>query len=98
MNDTTTLLHSTAHIQTPNAARYLTQLCKHLANRTQVTLGEGVGDIVFDSGTAHLTAAAGVLAIEVDAADVETLARVQDVVARHLVRFAFREDLVVEWS
>jgi hypothetical protein len=98
MTDTPTLLHSTAHIQTPNAARYLTQLCKHLSHRTQVTLGEGVGDIVFEAGAAHLAADAGVLRITADAPDPDALARVQDVVARHLVRFAFREDLVVDWS
>ncbi len=98
MNDNITLLHSTAHIQTPNAGRYLTQLCKHFAHRCQITLGEGVGDIVFETGAAHLTAADGVLAIELNAADPDTLARVQDAVARHLVRFAFREDIVVDWN
>jgi hypothetical protein len=97
MNDTA-ILHRTASIETPNAARYLTQLCKHLAHRSKVTLGDGVGDIVFEGGKSHLTTEAGVLTITADAIDPDTLVRVQDVVGRHLVRFGFREDLVVDWK
>jgi len=34
----------------------------------------------------------------VTAADAASLAKVEDVVERHLERFAFREPLTIEWS
>ena len=37
------------------------------------------------------------LTLTVETGDPEALAQLQDVVARHLVRFAFREELAVEW-
>ena len=34
----------------------------------------------------------------VEASDPEALAQLQDVVARHLERFAFREELAIDWT
>lgn len=87
-----------AHVATARAARYLEQMCKHFGHKIPVTRGEGTGTIAFDGGTCALAAAADGLWLEVSAADAETLLRLQDVVARHLQRFAFREDPAVVWT
>jgi hypothetical protein len=80
------MIATTARIHTPLAARYLTQLCKHFEHKLPVTHGNGAGSIAFSSGVCTL------------AADDASLAQITDVVSRHLVRFAFREPLSVEWS
>ena len=86
-----------AEIATPQAGRYLTQLCKHFQHKRPVTLEDGSGHIAFGAGDCRLRAAAGVLTLSLDAADEAQLAQLQDVVARHLLRFAFRETLQIEW-
>lgn len=91
-------MHSEARISSASADRYLVQLCKHFQHRVPVTLQEDSGAIVFDAGVCALKASDGVLTMAVDAADAERLEKLKDVVARHLVRFAFREELLIEWS
>jgi hypothetical protein len=91
-------IHSEARIPSASAGRYLVQLCKHFAHRVPVTLQEDSGAIVFDTGVCALKASDGVLTMALDAADAEGMSKLKDVVARHLVRFAFREDLLIEWN
>jgi hypothetical protein len=91
-------MHSEASVKSPLAGRYLVQLCKHFQHRVPVSLQEDSGAIVFDGGTCALKASDGVLTMAVDAEDAAALARLRDVVARHLARFAFREALPIEWS
>ena len=94
---TTSTMTSTAEVATPQAARYLTQLCKHFGHRRPVTHDDAAGLIAFDAGDCRLRAEAGTLTVSVEAADEPKLAQLEDVVARHLVRFAFREDVQVNW-
>ena len=80
---------------------YLTQLwaqlCKHFQHRRPVTFDQQSGHIAFDMGDCRVRAEGRVLRLEAEAPDTVKLAQVQDVVARHLVRFAFREPLRVAW-
>jgi hypothetical protein len=98
MNDTTHA--SAALVRTPKASGYLQQLCKHFGHKLPVGFDERAGRIEFPMGVCTLAAApdAGTLALHASAASAEDLARLEDVVARHLVRFAFREELEVTWS
>lgn len=92
------LLRSSAEIATPNASRYLQQLCKHFAHKRPVEFTPLEGRIAFSSGDCRLEAVDGRLTMSVAAAGAEDLAELQDVVARHLERFAFREPLDIAWS
>jgi hypothetical protein len=85
-------------VNTPQAARYLTQLCKHFEHKLPVTHGDGKGRIPFSTGDCLLSAKEGVLTLTVNAPDEAGLAQLEDVVERHLVRFAFREDMALTWS
>ena len=100
MGETTGLLTAEARIPAAAAHRYLTQLCKHFAHRLTVTLEERHGRIEFADGLCELDAApaADALILRVIAADEASLVRLEDVVARHLERFAFREALEVRWT
>ena len=89
-----------AHVPTEAASRYLAQLCKHFQHKLPVTLDGARGRIEFQAGVCVLDAALepGALILRVTAADEAGVAALQDVVARHLVRFAFRETLEVNWA
>jgi hypothetical protein len=89
--------HSQTEITTPQASRYLQQLCKHFAHKLPVTFDPAQGSIAFDIGDVRLAADDERLTIALTAPDGEQLERLKDVVIRHLERFAFREELAVEW-
>ena len=88
---------SEARVATEAPARYLVQLCKHFQHRRPVEIGEQSGRIEFEAGVCTLAAEADVLVMRCDAADGDQLARLQDVVARHLLRFAFRAPPEIVW-
>ena len=92
-------LTARARVVLATPERFVGQLCKHFANGggLPTTLDGPHGQIEFNMGLCVLDAAseAGTLVIDVTAADEEALARLEDVVGRHLTRFAFREQPVV---
>jgi hypothetical protein len=87
-----------AVIPTASASKYLQQLCKHFQHKLPATFDPQAGQITFPFGETKLAADDRVLTILVEAANGDDLERLKDVVARHLVRFAFREELAVNWS
>ncbi|WAJ28696.1 DUF2218 domain-containing protein [Antarcticirhabdus aurantiaca] len=91
-------VRSIARVATPHASRYLQQLCKHFAHKLPVTFDEHHGAITFTIGEVRLDAREGVLEMHLTAPDAETMPQLQDVVWRHLVRFAFREELAADWQ
>jgi DNA-binding PadR family transcriptional regulator len=91
------LLRSAAEVRTPKAAGYLAQLCKHFAHKIPASYEGSEGRIGFPRGECRLRAEGEALTMTVEAGDREALEQLQDVVARHLLRFAFREELAVEW-
>ncbi len=99
MNDQTSLhSQSVAEIATPNASRYLQQLCKHFAHKLPVKFDARAGEIDFPMGRCALDASDEVvLRILLSAPDADRMPELQNVVERHLVRFAFREPLTIEW-
>jgi uncharacterized protein len=100
MNDhpaPTPAARSIAEVATPNAGRYLQQLCKHFQHKLPVTHDERSGRIALSIGDCGLEADEGVLRLSLSTPDDAQMAQLQDVVARHLIRFAFREELKVDW-
>ncbi|GAA3153049.1 DUF2218 domain-containing protein [Nonomuraea roseoviolacea] len=90
---------STAHVATDRPARYVKQLISHLGHKaTAEVTGAGRGTVTFRDGACSLVSRRGELVLIAAAAELDALAGVQDVVARHLVRFATEEELHVEWS
>ena len=90
-------MHSTARIQTANAARYMTQLCKHWGHKFEVAYDETQAKIVLPLGPC-LAVKDGGLDVTVQAADQADLTKLEQVVADHLNRFAHREgELTFDW-
>ncbi|MDX2274409.1 MAG: DUF2218 domain-containing protein [Hyphomonadaceae bacterium] len=83
-----------ADIATPNASKYLQQLCKHWAHKMEVTFNAEQGLVPFaPDARCLLHAEADKLNLKLEAPDRETAARLGRVVVDHLRRFAFREEL-----
>lgn len=90
---------ATASAPTENASRYLQQLCKHWSHKAEVSFSPEAGDIAFPSGNRlHLSATPDHLAMTATVPAEADLAVFRDVVDKHLVRFAFREDLEITWQ
>lgn len=87
-----------AVVETAHASRYLQQLCKHFAHKRPVSFDPGRGEINFAIGDCHLEAEGERLTMTLTSPDAEQMARLQNVVVRHLERFAFREDLKIDWQ
>jgi hypothetical protein len=87
-----------ARVQTPKASVYMKQLCRHFGHRIPATFTDDEGQITFDAGVCTLEATPTELVLRVSAADSEATTRLQDVVERHLQRFAHRDPLAVSWT
>ena len=82
------------HIATPSASKYLQQLCKHWSHKFAVNFTPDKGRVPFgDNRAATFEATPETLTMRIEAADAETLERLEGVVVEHLKRFSFREDL-----
>jgi hypothetical protein len=90
--------HSVAKIESERASIYLQQLCKHFAHKLPVEFTPERGQITFSAGTCRLEAKDNVLTITAEAEDLAGVERLQGVIERHLVRFAFRDPPKFEWS
>ncbi len=89
--------HSVARVETERASIYLQQLCKHFAHKLPVSFTPEQGQIVFSVGTCRLEAGNGILTLKAEAEDTDRLAQLQNVIDKHLQRFAFRAPLAIEW-
>jgi uncharacterized protein len=105
---TMTQVSAQALVPTDHASRYLQQLCKHWSHNLQVEFTPENGTVIFPKdargadfpGDAVVTfnAVEGGLDLRIDASSGEQLEALKEVVARHLDRFAFREnELRYDW-
>ncbi|HIG75796.1 MAG TPA: DUF2218 domain-containing protein [Bacteroidetes bacterium] len=93
------MITTEAHVATPTPARYVTRLCKHFAHKVDTLQNGPHGQIDFLDGTCTLDARADDLVLRVEADDAATVARLEDLVASHLIRFAEgRDALTVSWA
>ena len=93
---------SRADVTTDAPERYAKQLASHLGRRLEVREEGPATRLVLDAdgraASCLLVPGDGVLVMEAEAPDDEVLARVEDVVGRHLERFGQRSELVVRWQ
>ncbi len=88
---------ATAQIPTEFASRYLQQLCKHWSHKFPVEFTPQHGRIEMSAAVCTLDAAPGALTLQLEA-PADQIERMEGVVAEHLQRFAFREELQIDWS
>ncbi|OMJ32930.1 hypothetical protein BSZ14_05935 [Sphingomonas sp. Sph1(2015)] len=90
---------SIARVPTQSASRYLQQLAKHWSHKMEVSFTEEEGTILFPNGSKlEMRAASETLDIVLTVPEDGDVARMREVVASHLDRFAFREaPLTFDW-
>ncbi|MDF3415093.1 DUF2218 domain-containing protein [Sulfitobacter sp. M57] len=89
----------TGTFQTPNAAKYLGQLCKHFGHKIEVEYTETEGTAHFIFGPAHFRADDTTLTVQFDLLHDAATDSAKGVIDSHLERFAFREDFKnMNWS
>jgi hypothetical protein len=93
-------MNAMASIPTENARRYLGQFVKHFAHKLPFTRWETneQGSVEFPMGQCKLKADEARLSISLEPTFPEALPELKDVVERHLLRFAFRENLTISWQ
>lgn len=89
---------ATTLVKTKKASGYLQQLCKHFGHKTKVEFTAESGWIKYPFGRADLSANADGLTMQATVQETADLEKLQRVLASHLERFAFREDLTINWS
>ena len=90
---------SHASIVTEHGSRYLQQLCKHWAPKFSVEFTPETGRIdASEDRSVFMSATPAALSVEVAAPDAEALIKWQEIVAVHLQRFGFREELTFDWQ
>ena len=85
-----------AQVATEHASRYLQQLCKHWSHRFEVAFDAARGTVHLNGAVCRFQAEPQCLAMTLDGE--QDLVRISGVVTEHLKRFAFKEDLVVNWA
>ncbi|MER9182986.1 DUF2218 domain-containing protein [Mesorhizobium sp. M0159] len=85
-------------VATELASRYLQQLCKHWAHKFPVEFDPNHGTIDLTLGRTVLDADPAALHIAVTTDEAGSLERLETVVAEHIKRFAFREELAFDWK
>jgi hypothetical protein len=89
---------SRADVATATPDRFAKQLVSHLGHRVTFTTEGAASSAEIAGGVGTVLVGDGVLTLLAQAPDDKSLARVQDVLGRHLERFGQRNELVVTWS
>lgn len=88
-----------ARVPTTSGSRYLQQLCKHWAHKFETAFDASAGWVDLPTGRATMTAEPEALVVTLTVEDADQVETMQDVVAKHLDRFAFREaPLLFDWQ
>ncbi len=88
---------SKAIIDTEQGSNYIGKLCRHFRHKIETSYSENSGKAIFPKGVCEMNATPQQLVFEIDAPDLETVEKIQGVIDRHLIKFAFRESLTITW-
>ncbi len=92
------MLSASARFETPNAPKYLKQLCKHFAHKVSVEYDDTNGKAALPPGPATMQADDVALSVTVTAQDEEGLERAKFIIDDNLSRFVFRETPDLNWD
>jgi hypothetical protein len=92
------MIHFHARVPTAQASRNMARLCKHFRHKVRVDYDERQANADFPFGLCRMRADADALLLDCQAEPGEALARLQFVLADHLLRFSRDEDLVIDWQ
>lgn len=88
---------STTIIATLAASQYIGKLCRHFRHKIETEYTPTTGLATFPFGTCHMAATPTQLIFDITAKDTESVEKIKGVLERHLIKFAYKEDLVIDW-
>ncbi|WLQ11985.1 DUF2218 domain-containing protein [Hahella aquimaris] len=91
------MLKSVATVPTDSASLYLNKLCKHFRHKVPAEWDDHEGRVQFKPGTCVMKADQATLEMVCEAENEEALGVVQYILDDHLVRFARKEDIQINW-
>lgn len=91
-------LSSRADVVTERPERWAKQLVSHLGHKVAHESTERGDELTIGDGLGIVSVQPGIVVLEAYANEPELLARVEDVLGRHLERFAEKDGLKVTWS
>ncbi|WP_458524396.1 DUF2218 domain-containing protein [Onishia taeanensis] len=87
-----------ARVATDHPSTQLKKLCRHFAHKLEVSFDDAQGEIRFPIGLTRLEVHDRTLVLIGQADDEARLEQLKKVTADHLVRFANKEALTVDWQ
>lgn len=91
-------MKSISKIKTSAASSYIGKLCRHFVHKIDASYTATTGKALFPAGPCLMHADADYLTFEIEAADEEGLEAIKGTLVRHLVKFAYKEELYIEWQ
>jgi hypothetical protein len=91
------MLTAQSSFNTAKATAYLKKFCRHFAHKLPTEFDDVSGYVDFPFGDCRLVSQDDQLMFKVEAETEESLAKMEDVVARHMERFAFRDGITLMW-
>ena len=91
-------MRSSAVVETPEAGALALRMAKHFGHKVDVRVDNGVTRVAIPAGRFELEPSDGTLVVRAEADDEVGLARVEEVAASHLARFARETDLELAWA
>jgi len=88
---------STTTIATQAAGQYIGKLCRHFRHKIETKYTPTTGLATFPFGTCAMNATSDQLVFDITANDMESVDKIKGVLERHLVKFAYKEDLTIDW-
>jgi len=85
-------------IETAFARKYLQQLCKHFAHKVAVEYSPDEGRVLFPPGRCLMNADDTTLSFHCRSDDERGIPVMQSILDKHLVKFAWREELDYQWG
>lgn len=85
-------------IKTEHGSKYLQQLCKHFAHKVTADYDAEKGHVEFPMGPCSMTVEEGAIIILCQSDQDEGVKMMQSVIESHLVKFAWREEVVFDWK
>lgn len=84
-------------IKTASASLYIGKLCRHFVHKIEATYTKDTGKAIFPAGSCDMHAEPEYLVFNIESADEEGLNKMKGALDRHLIKFAYKEDLEINW-
>ncbi len=92
------MFNSRANVTLVSASASMKKLCRHFSHKIETEFDDESGSVRFPFARVELKADGQQLTIQVEADDEQGLERGREVIGSHLIRFATRQQVELNWE